>query len=112
MLREEYDPGMNEPFPERSDTDTTGSTAGAPATLTSSGTGRVLGVLRIVCVFVAAGLLVVLTLQNTDDVTLHFLVWTITLSRALLVFLLIVVGALIGWILRSMRDDEGFRPLG
>lgn len=74
--------------------------------------GRVAGVLKIVAVIIAVGLLVVLTLQNTDDVSLHFLAWTVTLSRALLVFALIVVGVLIGWVLRSMRDENGFRLLG
>lgn len=97
---------MNEPSEDRPDR-TESTRIGASKTRI-----RVVGVLRIVGIFVALGLLVVLTLQNTDSVTLHFLIWTITLSRALLVFLLIVVGALIGWILRSMRDDEGFRPLG
>ena len=85
---------MNEPFEER------------------TARGRTFGSLRIAGIFLAVGLLVVLTLQNTEAVTLRFLVWTMTLSRALLVFLLIVVGVLIGWILRSMLDEEGFRPLG
>ena len=84
----------------------------APSATTRIASPRVVGVLRIAGIFVAIGLLVVLTLQNTDAVTLRVLVWSVTLSRALLVFLLIVVGALIGWVLRSMRDDEGFRPLG
>jgi len=73
---------------------------------------RVGGLLKIAAVFLAVGLLVVLTLQNTDPVTLNVLAWSVTLSRALLVFLLIVAGVVIGWVLRSMRDDDGFRPLG
>lgn len=75
--------------------------------------GRSLGgVLRIVGVFLAVGLLVVLTLQNTAAVTLNVLVWSVTLSLALFVFIVIVVGVVIGWVLRSARDDGGFRPLG
>lgn len=81
-------------------------------TLARPAGGRVGGVLKIIGVILAVGLLVVLTLQNTDNVSLNFLVWTVTLSRALLVFALIVIGVLIGWVLRSMRDDDGFRPLG
>ena len=103
---------MNDPTRIEDPTARTDGSVHDAATLTPSGVGRVLGVARIVGIFVAIGLLVVLTLQNTDDVTLRFLVWTLTLSRALLVFVLIVVGAIIGWVLRSMRDDEGFRPLG
>jgi len=81
-------------------------------TLAPPARGRVGGVLKVIGVIIAVGLLVVLTLQNTDDVSLNFLAWTVTLSRALLVFALIVIGVLIGWVLRSMRDDDGFRPLG
>ncbi|MDA0302555.1 MAG: LapA family protein [Chloroflexi bacterium] len=82
------------------------------APLARSTGGRVRGVLKIVAVILAVGLLVVLTLQNTDDISLNLLAWTVTLSAALLVFALIVAGVLIGWVLRSMRDDDGFRPLG
>ena len=67
---------------------------------------------RLVAVFVFIGLIVVFTLQNTASVSVEFLVWSLTLSRALLVFLVIVVGTALGWLLRSMRNDEGFRPLG
>ncbi|MFA7249561.1 MAG: LapA family protein [Dehalococcoidia bacterium] len=73
---------------------------------------RALMVLRFIAVFVAVGLAIVLTLQNKDDVTLQFLLWTVTLSRALLLFIVLVVGALIGWLLRSALDDDGFRPFG
>ncbi|MGE3855880.1 MAG: LapA family protein [Dehalococcoidia bacterium] len=79
---------------------------------TRSGVGRVAGLLKIALVFIAVGLLVVLTLQNTDAVTLNLLVWSVTLSLALFVFAVIVVGVIIGWVLRSMLDDDGFRPLG
>lgn len=79
---------------------------------TRSGVGRVVGLLRIALVFIAVGLLVVLTLQNTDAVTLNLLAWSVTLSLALFVFAVIVVGVIIGWVLRSMLDDDGFRPLG
>ena len=67
---------------------------------------------RLVVIFVLIGLIVVFTLQNTAPVSVEFLVWSLTLSRALLVFLLLVIGTALGWLLRSMRDDEGFRPLG
>ncbi len=86
--------------------------SGVARTKRRSRLGRVLGVLRIAASFVAVGLLVVLTLQNTEEVSLQFLLWAVTLSRALLVFILIVVGVLLGWVLRSLRDDDGFRLLG
>lgn len=70
------------------------------------------GLLRLAGIFVAVGLLVVLTLQNTAAVTLNVLAWSVTLSLALFVFVVIVAGVLIGWMLRSARDDDGFRLLG
>lgn len=99
---------MNEPLPSATPVP---EPLEVPAVLPSR-RSRVRGVLRIVGFFVAIGLLVVLTLQNTDPVDLHLLVWTVTLSRALLVFAVIVVGVVLGWVLRSMRDDDGFRLLG
>lgn len=108
MCEAEYDRPMNEPTPPPIPAnDPIEAPLGTPSRQT-----RVRGVLRIVGVFVAIGLLVVLTLQNTDPVDLHLLVWTVTLSRALLVFAVIVVGVVLGWVLRSMRDDDGFRLLG
>ena len=49
--------------------------------------------------------LILLTLlfifQNTSVVEFHFLIWTIAMSRSLMFFLLLGIGFLIGWILRS-----------
>ena len=68
--------------------------------------------LRLIAIFACVGLIVIFTLQNTATVSVEFLFWSLTLSRALLVFLLIVVGTGLGWLLRSMRGHKGFRPLG
>ena len=68
--------------------------------------------LRLIAAFLCVGFGIVFTLQNTESVTVEFLIWSATLSRALLVFLLIVIGTVLGWLFRSMFDDEGFRPLG
>jgi uncharacterized integral membrane protein len=69
-------------------------------------------IVRLILIFTFFGVGIVFTLQNTAAVTVEFLAWSVTLSRALLVFLLVVVGTLLGWLLRSMVDEEGFRPLG
>ncbi len=68
--------------------------------------------LRLIAIFACVGLIVVFTLQNTASVSVDFLFWSLTLSRALLVFLLIVIGTGFGWLLRSLLDHDGFRPLG
>lgn len=86
----------------------------APAVMTAvpQRHGRAMGMFRLILAFLCVEFGIVFTLQNTDSVTVAFLVWALTLSRALLVFLLIVVGTVLGWLLRSMFDADGFRPLG
>ncbi len=109
--RAEYDACMNEPTDTTADPPAPIEVHDAPR-LEPARRSRVGGLLRILGIVVAMGLLIVLTLQNTDPVSLNLFVWTVTLSRALLVFALLVIGAVIGWVLRSMRDDDGFRLLG
>ncbi len=57
-------------------------------------------------VIVGLCLLAVVTVfafQNTEVVTLRFLFWQFSLSRALLVFVLLILGMAAGWLLRSYR---------
>lgn len=51
-------------------------------------------------------LVVIFTLQNTEVVTIKFLIWDFALSRALMIFLLLGIGILIGSFLGSCK------PLG
>jgi uncharacterized membrane protein YciS (DUF1049 family) len=43
----------------------------------------------------------VLALQNSETVTVRFVVWELTMSRVLLIALLFGAGLLAGWILRA-----------
>lgn len=54
-----------------------------------------LGLLLLVALF---------TLQNAEVVTITFLFWHISLSRALLIFLVLVIGVVIGWVLHSIAE--------
>ncbi|MBU0673720.1 MAG: LapA family protein [Proteobacteria bacterium] len=47
-------------------------------------------------------LVVVFTLQNTEDVSLRFLFWSFSLARALMVFLILSVGMVIGLFIGSL----------
>ena len=49
-----------------------------------------------------AGLAVIFILQNAAVVDVQFLVWTVSLSRALLMFILLALGIVIGWILNGV----------
>jgi uncharacterized integral membrane protein len=50
-----------------------------------------------------AVLMTVFVLQNTTVVEIRFLFWTLSMSRALLIVLLLAIGALLGWLARSLR---------
>ncbi|WP_321392227.1 LapA family protein [Emcibacter sp.] len=56
------------------------------------------------------GLIFIFTLQNATIVDIKFLFWTFSMSRALMIFLVLAVGVLLGLFLASMlmdaRDDD------
>lgn len=49
-------------------------------------------------------LVALFTLQNTEIVTIAFLFWHFSLSRALLIFLVLVTGVVVGWVLHGIAD--------
>lgn len=55
------------------------------------------------------GLLVVFALQNTQVVEVRLLFWTVSMSRVLLILLLLAVGALLGWLAASARRHRARR---
>ncbi|MFZ5759590.1 MAG: lipopolysaccharide assembly protein LapA domain-containing protein [Thermodesulfobacteriota bacterium] len=46
---------------------------------------------------------VVFTLQNTESVDIRFFFWHLSLSRALLIFLVFAIGILIGYLLATLQ---------
>ena len=50
---------------------------------------------------VLAGLTVLFILQNIAVVNINFIFWTFLVSRSVLIFLVLVIGIAIGWLLRS-----------
>jgi len=48
-------------------------------------------------------LVVIFTLQNTEQVNISLLFWHVTLSRALMIFLVLAIGLLAGWILGTVQ---------
>jgi uncharacterized integral membrane protein len=45
------------------------------------------------------GLVVIFVLQNTQVVEVRFLIWTISMSRALILFATLAIGLIGGWLL-------------
>ena len=57
---------------------------------------------KVILALVLLFLIITFILQNTDTVGIRFLFWNFSLSRALLIFLLLAVGALVGFISGTM----------
>lgn len=55
-------------------------------------------------------LVVIFTLQNSEQVNINFLFWHVTLSRALMLFLVLAVGMLAGWIFATIGQKKNLPP--
>lgn len=51
-------------------------------------------------------LVLVIMLQNTQTVIIHLLFWQIVMPQILLIFLVLVAGLLIGYLLGSLRGNR------
>ncbi len=59
--------------------------------------------LKLILTLALVFLMTVFVLQNTTVVEIRFLFWTVSMSRALLIVLLLATGVLIGWLAHSLR---------
>jgi uncharacterized integral membrane protein len=78
--------------------------------------GRQMNSLRLIGGTILAAVVVVFTVQNTQVVTFHFLMFRVSnVSMALALFAAVVLGALLGWIVstpnrfRRMRERRGLK---
>ena len=51
-------------------------------------------------------LVLIFVVQNTQVVEFRFIVWTISISRALMLFGTLAIGVLAGWILKSPKSKQ------
>lgn len=58
--------------------------------------------LILILTLILTGLAVIFTIQNVAVVDIRFLLWSLTMSKALLMFILLAVGIIIGWLLNSL----------
>ncbi len=57
---------------------------------------------KLVISLILAGLAVLFIIQNVRVVDIRFLFWTLSMSRALLMFFILAIGIVIGWTLHSL----------
>jgi len=66
---------------------------------------------KLILILVLSGLTVLFIIQNVVVVEVRFLFWSLEMSRSLLMFFLIAIGMIIGWLLHSFfirRRDRVF----
>ena len=64
---------------------------------------------KLALILSLVALVVLFTLQNTQVVEVRLLFWKLSMSRVLLIFLLLVVGALLGWLANSLYQRRNPR---
>jgi len=57
--------------------------------------------IKLILSLVAIVFVVLFVLQNTTIVEIQFLLWSLSMSRSLLIVVFVAVGVAIGWLLRS-----------
>ena len=68
---------------------------------------------KLIVSIILAGLALIFIIQNTTVVEIRFLFWTLSMSRALFMFLMMGVGMVIGWLLTSyVRHRKGHLSSG
>jgi len=56
---------------------------------------------KLIFILILVGLAVIFIIQNVAVVEIQFLLYSIQMSRSLLMFLLLAMGIIIGWFLHS-----------
>lgn len=65
---------------------------------------------KLIISLILAGLAVIFIIQNVTVVKISFLFWSIQMSLALLMFILLVIGIVLGWIFHSyFKRQKGAR---
>lgn len=64
---------------------------------------------KFLLVLVLVGLAVIFVIQNVAIVEIQFLLWSFQMSRSLLIFLLLVIGVIIGWFLHAFLRHKRSR---
>ena len=67
--------------------------------------------IRNVIFFCLFGLVMVFVLQNTQVVEVRFLFWTVSMSRALMLFGTFAMGFVAGWLLTLPRGRKAQREV-
>jgi uncharacterized integral membrane protein len=56
---------------------------------------------KLIFTLILVGLMVIFIVQNVSVVEIRFLFWKASMSRSIMIFLVLAVGIVTGWMLRS-----------
>lgn len=56
---------------------------------------------KLILSLILACLVLLFIIQNAAVAEIHFLLWTFSMSRGLMIFFVLAIGVIIGWLLRS-----------
>lgn len=62
---------------------------------------------KLIFSLILIGMAVLFVVQNVAVVEIQFLAWSISLSRSILIFGVLAIGVVIGWLLHSFSNHEG-----
>ena len=58
--------------------------------------------LKLIFSLLLTGLMVLFVTQNVEVVEIRFMFWQLSMSRSLLIFFLLAIGIMVGWLMHSM----------
>jgi uncharacterized integral membrane protein len=70
---------------------------------------RTMGYIKSSLIIALIGLVIVFTLQNTEVLNVEFLIWSFSLRRAVLLFVVLLIGIVIGYVLAAIRHSRSSR---
>lgn len=62
---------------------------------------------KTVTILILIGLFLIILLQNTEIITFQLLFWEITMSRSLLILVIVIIGFVLGYIVGRMGGHSG-----
>ena len=66
---------------------------------------------KLILGIILAGMAVIFIVQNVAVVELRFLIWTMSISSALLLFLIFAIGLILGWLLNGYIRNKKTQPV-
>jgi len=65
-----------------------------------------MGYIKSGLIIALVGLVVIFTLQNTEVLNVEFLLWSFSLRRAVLLFVVLLIGIVTGYVLAVLRHSR------